>query len=159
MIGWYYKTFQSSFALNKFIFGPFRSRMRAPHPYRGSPTGDVWMNIPQGHALEKQLTDILKRWISNIATFGKVRENSTGKKYGGKIRGKSKGKSHVTSGVIISGQACAMIRYSGSSTWILHKYGLNCAHILLVILTGYHLHCFMGKNCWSTHYDHSTPFY
>jgi hypothetical protein len=50
------------------------------------------MNIPQGHALEKQLTDILKRWISNIATFGKVRENSTGKstggKYGEKVRGK-----------------------------------------------------------------------
>jgi hypothetical protein len=30
MIGWCYKTFQSSFALNKFIFGPFRLRMRAP---------------------------------------------------------------------------------------------------------------------------------
>jgi hypothetical protein len=50
------------------------------------------MNIPQGHALEKQLTDILKRWISNIATFGKVRENSTGKKYGKKVRGENKGK-------------------------------------------------------------------
>ena len=49
------------------------------------------MNIPQGHALEKQLTDILKRWISNIATFGKVRENSTGKKYGKKVRGEKYG--------------------------------------------------------------------
>ena len=29
MIGWCYKTFQSSFSLNKFISGPFRSRMRA----------------------------------------------------------------------------------------------------------------------------------
>jgi hypothetical protein len=25
--------------LNKFIYGSFRSRMRAPHPSRGSPTG------------------------------------------------------------------------------------------------------------------------
>ena len=38
--------------------------------------------------LEKQLTDILKRWISNVTTFEKVREHSTGekireKKYGG----------------------------------------------------------------------------
>jgi hypothetical protein len=41
LIGWFYKTFQSSFGLNKFIFGPFRSRMRASHPSRGSPTGDV----------------------------------------------------------------------------------------------------------------------
>ena len=40
-IGWYYKTFQSSFGLNKFILGPFRSRMRAPHPSRGSLSGDV----------------------------------------------------------------------------------------------------------------------
>jgi hypothetical protein len=32
MIGWCYKTF--SFRLNKFIFGSFRSRMRAPHPSR-----------------------------------------------------------------------------------------------------------------------------
>jgi hypothetical protein len=38
------------------------------------------MDIPQRHVLEKQLTDILKRWISNVATFEKVRENSTGKK-------------------------------------------------------------------------------
>jgi hypothetical protein len=41
-------TFQSTFVSNKFIFGPSRSRMRAPHPSRGSPTGDVWMDIPQG---------------------------------------------------------------------------------------------------------------
>jgi hypothetical protein len=54
----------------------------------------------------------------------KVRKKSTGiKKYGekygkkyGKIRGKSKGKSHVTSGDVTSGQACAMVRSSGSST-------------------------------------------
>ena len=39
--------------------------------------------------LEKQLTDILERWISNVATFEKVRENSTGKK---KVRGKITGK-------------------------------------------------------------------
>ena len=30
--------------------------------------------------LEKQLTDILKHWISNVATFEKVRENSREKK-------------------------------------------------------------------------------
>jgi hypothetical protein len=41
LIGWFYKTFQSSFGLNKFIFGPFRSRMGASHPSRGSPMGDV----------------------------------------------------------------------------------------------------------------------
>ena len=41
----------------------------------------------------------------------KVREQ----KYG-KIRGKSKGKSHVTSGDVTSSQACAMVRSSGSST-------------------------------------------
>jgi hypothetical protein len=34
MIGWCYKTFKFSFRLNKFIFGSFRSRMRAPHPSR-----------------------------------------------------------------------------------------------------------------------------
>jgi hypothetical protein len=59
------------------------------------------------NVLEKQLTDILKRWISNVATFEKVRENSTGKrtekkygkifkkskkKHGRKVRGKSTGK-------------------------------------------------------------------
>jgi hypothetical protein len=53
------------------------------------------------------------------------------KKYG-KIRGKSKGKSHVTSGDVTSGQTCAMVRSSESSTWILHKCGLSCTHILLV---------------------------
>ena len=34
--------------------------------------------------LEKQLTDILKRWISNVTTFEKVRENNTRKKNTGK---------------------------------------------------------------------------
>ena len=48
MIGWCYRTFQSSFGLNKFILGLFRLRMRAPLPSRGSPTSDVWMDIPQG---------------------------------------------------------------------------------------------------------------
>ena len=54
----------------------------------------------------------------------KVRKKSTGKKYGKKVRGKkygkiwekSKGKSHVTSDDITSGQACAMVISSGSST-------------------------------------------
>ena len=41
----------------------------------------------------RKTTDILKRSISNVATFEKVRENSTGKnvrgkKYGNKITGK-----------------------------------------------------------------------
>ena len=66
----------------------------------------------------------------------KDREKSTGKKYRekkyGKIRGEGKGKSHVTSGDVASGQTCAMVRSSGSSTWILHKCGLSCTHILLV---------------------------
>ena len=68
--------------------------------------------------------------------YGKITgEKSTKKKYGnkkskakkygekstGKYGGKSKGKSHVTSGDVTSGQACAMVRSSGSSTWILHK--------------------------------------
>jgi hypothetical protein len=47
------------------------------------------MNCDIRHVLEKQLTDILKRSISNVATFEKVRENSTGKKYYKKIREKS----------------------------------------------------------------------
>jgi len=42
--------------------------------------------------LEKQLADILKRWISNVATFEKVRKNSTEKKSTGiKIREKNTG--------------------------------------------------------------------
>jgi hypothetical protein len=47
----------------------------------------------------------------------KVRKNKSmrNKKYG-KIRGKSEGKSQVTSGDVTSGQACAMVRSSGSST-------------------------------------------
>ena len=52
MIGWWYKTFQSSFGLglrtNKIT--PqwyFRSRMRAFHPSSESPTGDVWSDILQ----------------------------------------------------------------------------------------------------------------
>jgi hypothetical protein len=69
--------------------------------------------------------DIATCWISNVATFEKVRENSTKKKVWEKniryvrekIYGKkSKGKSHVTSGDITSGQACAVVRSSGSST-------------------------------------------
>ena len=32
------------------------------------------------HVLEKQLIDHLKRWISNVATFEKVREKNTGEK-------------------------------------------------------------------------------
>jgi hypothetical protein len=40
------------------------------------------------YVLEKQLTDILKRSISNVATFEKVCENSTGKKVRGKKYGK-----------------------------------------------------------------------
>jgi hypothetical protein len=54
------------------------------------------MNCVIRHVLEKQLTDILKRWISNLATFEKVREqNSTGgKKYGIKVRDKSTGKQY-----------------------------------------------------------------
>ena len=44
------------------------------------------------HVLEKQLTDILKRCISNVATFEKVRENSTGKNSTGE---KSTGKKNT----------------------------------------------------------------
>ena len=46
----------------------------------------------------EQLTDILKRWISNVATFEKVREQNstgetnTGKKYGKRVRKKEYGK-------------------------------------------------------------------
>ena len=49
----------------------------------------------------------------------KIRENDGGKKYekkDGKLREKIKGKSHVTSDDITSGQACAMVISSGSST-------------------------------------------
>jgi hypothetical protein len=52
VIGWWYKTFQSSFGLslrtNKITPQKhFRSRMRAPIFSRGSPTGDVWSDIAQ----------------------------------------------------------------------------------------------------------------
>jgi hypothetical protein len=47
MNGWYYATFQSPFRLIKFIFGTLRTRLRAPHPFRGSATGDVWNWINQ----------------------------------------------------------------------------------------------------------------
>ena len=127
------------------------------------------MNCDITTCTKKQLTDILKRWISNVATFEKVRENNTeknsmgekstggknagkkqvreksmrkkiygeivrkkstgkkvwGKKYvkkstGEKVRRKKntekygkqvRGKSHVTSGDVISGQACARYHF------------------------------------------------
>ena len=46
----------------------------------------------------------------------KVRGKNTGKKNGKKYWGKNTGKSHVTSGFVSSGQACAMVRFSGSSS-------------------------------------------
>jgi hypothetical protein len=46
-------------------------------------------------------------------TGKKLREKST-EKYG-KIRKKSTGKGHLTSGDVTSGQACAMVRSSESS--------------------------------------------
>ena len=52
--------------------------------------------------------------------YGKIREN--------KVRKKSKGTSHVTSGDVTSGQACAMVR----SSLILRKYYFFHAHILLL---------------------------
>ena len=73
MIGWYYKTFQSSFGLNKFILVP--SDRACAHPTRPGEALRVtfeWI-FRKEHVLEKQLTDILKRWISNVATCGKVR--------------------------------------------------------------------------------------
>ena len=127
------------------------------------------MNCDITTCTKKQLTDILKRWISNVATFEKVRENNTEKnsmgekstggkkcgkktskgkkyakkklrgnsrkkkygeksmgekirekKYGEKVRSKKntekygkqvRGKSHVTSGDIISGQTCARYHF------------------------------------------------
>jgi hypothetical protein len=45
------------------------------------------MNYVITTCTKKQLTDILKRWISNVANFEKVRENSTGKKVRGKKYG------------------------------------------------------------------------
>ena len=59
------------------------------HPARSGEGLRVTFDWILRHVLEKQLTNILKRWISNIATFEKVRENSTGKK---KVRGKITGK-------------------------------------------------------------------
>jgi hypothetical protein len=41
------KPFNPLFELNKFIIGHIRSRIRASHPSRGSPTGDIWSDIPQ----------------------------------------------------------------------------------------------------------------
>jgi hypothetical protein len=41
------KPFNPLFELNKFIIGHIRSRIRAFHPSRGSPTGDIWSDIPQ----------------------------------------------------------------------------------------------------------------
>ena len=64
-------------------------------------------------------------------------KKTTRKKYGGKSTGKygktkyekkSKGTSHVTSGDVTSGQACAMVR----SSLILRKYYFFHAHILLL---------------------------
>jgi hypothetical protein len=52
-------------------------------------------------------------------TKKKVREESREKNTGKNVREnteKSKGKSHVTSGDVTSGQACAMVRSSRSST-------------------------------------------
>ena len=45
------------------------------------------MNYVITTCTKKQLTDIIKRWISNVANFEKVRENSTGKKVRGKKYG------------------------------------------------------------------------
>jgi hypothetical protein len=67
--------------------------------------------------LEKQLTDILKRRISNVATFEKVRENGTGKKSTGKkIREKKYGKNIKEYGEKM---------YGGKNTGkkVLKKYG------------------------------------
>jgi hypothetical protein len=50
------------------------------HPARSGEGLRVTFDWILRHVLEKQFTNILKRWISNIATFEKVRENSTGKK-------------------------------------------------------------------------------
>ena len=87
MIGWCYKTFQSCFRLNKFILVP--SDRACAYPNRPGEALRVtfeWI-FRKEHELcyndmyqKKQLTDILKRWISKVATFEKVRENSTGKK-------------------------------------------------------------------------------
>ena len=75
-------------------------------------------------------------------TGKKYAGENTGKYYGGKkARGKNTEKSHVTSGDVTSGQACAMVR----SPSIPLKYGLNCAHILLTNIGKGHL-CLREKN-------------
>ena len=44
------------------------------------------------YVLEQQLTDILKRWISNVASFEKVRGKVREYNYGKKVQGKNTGK-------------------------------------------------------------------
>jgi hypothetical protein len=84
----------------------------------------------QTNVLEKQLTDILKRWISNVATFEKVRENSTGRKYGEKIeekkvRGKIERKSHVTS---VQDSSCSLQNMHSNVTRTASPGKVGCAH-------------------------------
>ena len=69
----------------------------------------------------RKTTDILERWISNVATFEKVRGKKDKKKVRKKkireklreksTEEKSNGKSHVTSGDVTSGQACARYHF------------------------------------------------
>ena len=81
-------------------------------------------------------------------------KKNKGKKYGGikygkkvqkkqyvkKLREKrygvgGKGKSHVTSGDVTFGQACAMVRSSGSSSWFLLKCYFVTSYILLLCMS------------------------
>jgi hypothetical protein len=84
-------------------------------------TGKMYVEKSTGKSRKKKKKDE-KKEVRKKSTAKKVRQNT----------GESKGKSHVTSDDVASGQTCAMVRSCGSSTWILHKFGLSCTHILLV---------------------------
>ena len=88
------------------------------------------MNCDITTCTKKQLTDILKRWISNVATFEKVRENNTeknsmgekstgektskGKKYAKKkLRGNSRKKKYGEKNM---GEKIREKKYGGKST-------------------------------------------
>jgi hypothetical protein len=113
MIGWCHKTFQFSFRLNKFIFGSFRSRMRAPHPSRKKSAGkkskagqDLFRSRDVVTSGEKGPTraDIAQLRVAHVQNILPNRTSS------GHFRSR-----HFLSLLVTSGQACAIVRSSGSS--------------------------------------------
>ena len=77
--------------------------------------------VPETERKKKYVKNKKKGKKYGIKSTGKSRKKKYEKekvreKNYGKIRAKSKGKSHVTSGDVTSGQACAMVRSSGFST-------------------------------------------